>query len=423
MSKTVETVKMADLIPKTMADDPKILAICAGIDAADAYVTGAIRKTLVLADIDDLQSDAVDLLALEFHADYYNQELPVETRRNLVKSSGFLHMFQGTPGSVERLTSIVLGDSFIQEWFEYGGAPYTFRLMTTNTDVTDDQFQEIVRMLTASVNVRSHMDGFYYYGIFTEPIYYGVGVIEKTFDFILCGTKPTPAMVGKIANIPGVARVQIFKEAFGIGRCGPNLTGVLPSRSTIGVIYPVKSDVTILISPSLITIPASGRTPVGTLPEASTIGEIYEVKSQTSAQTDALPFDSDRCGTELLGKTKYFPTIGEMNVIGATTSDSSESEAFNIAMCGAEVSGNVSGADAVGAISAVGTEVSLSDTAIQFEIQRCGTEMSGSSAGTSMAGGVCAVITAISFAGISQLIKYAECGSLKAATGCKNTIN
>lgn len=297
MPKTIFDAQLLSLIPKTMAGEPEIQAACVALDAMNDFVASAVKKALALADIDDLQEDAVDLLALETHADYYNQSLPLQTRRNIVKSSGFIHRFQGTPASIERLTSTVLGMSIVKEWFEYGGAAYTYRLLTTNNSVDEDQYQEILRMLTATVNARSHLDGFYYYGLYNVPTICSVKKISEVFQFPLCGTKPKPAMVGHIEHVTVSVANWISNKAFDYARCGAVLTGALPQRSTLGVMVPVKIGIPSKINSRAFEFTLCGTTVAGKLPGSSTFGTSIVIIATVIPATVTKIINYVRCGT------------------------------------------------------------------------------------------------------------------------------
>lgn len=334
MPKTIRDAQLISLIPKTMAGDPGIEATCSALDAVNGFMASAVKKVLVLADINDLQDDAVDLLALETHADYYNQALPLQTRRNLVKNSGYIHRFQGTPASIEQLTTTVLGTSIIREWFEYGGDPYTFRLLTTNKAVDEEQYQEILRMLAATVNVRSHLDGFYYYGLYNVPSVYSVKEISKVFQFPLCGTKPTPAMVGHIDNVPVSIINQIKSVAFNFVRCGAALAGVLPQRSTLGVILPVESSISSKISPQTFEFPLSKNTPVGTLPGRSTLGIIDSKAAGISIKAVSQAFEIKRCGAYLAGPAAGQITVGASATVITAVIPAVVTRILNYVKCG-----------------------------------------------------------------------------------------
>jgi phage tail P2-like protein len=156
--KTIYDTALISLMPPNMQDDAETCACCAALDAMTALITDKINRVRVLADIGDQDSDVTDLLAIERHVDYYDQNLPLETRRNLVKNSGFLHRIKGTPAAVEQVARMVFGSATVQEWFEYGGEPYHFRVLINEFPGSDSQTDEVKRAINSAKNERSWLD-------------------------------------------------------------------------------------------------------------------------------------------------------------------------------------------------------------------------------------------------------------------------
>jgi phage tail P2-like protein len=88
----------------------------------------AIIPNLALKNITD--NLLLDLLAWQFHCDFYSPELSIETKQELIIKSLDWHTRKGTPSVMEEIVSTVFSKAKIQEWFEYGGLPYMFRIAT-----------------------------------------------------------------------------------------------------------------------------------------------------------------------------------------------------------------------------------------------------------------------------------------------------
>lgn len=65
---------------------------------------------------------------------------------------------KGTPSAVEELISTLFDEGRVEEWFEYGGEPYTFRVVTNNSSVTQDRAMEFIKALNSVKNARSWLD-------------------------------------------------------------------------------------------------------------------------------------------------------------------------------------------------------------------------------------------------------------------------
>ena len=68
------------------------------------------------------------------------------------------HCDRGTVGAVERIVQDVFGIATVQEWFDYGGEPFHFRVITENTSASDAMLAELDRIIKETQNIRSHLE-------------------------------------------------------------------------------------------------------------------------------------------------------------------------------------------------------------------------------------------------------------------------
>lgn len=107
--------------------------------------------------IDELSSNLINELAIQLHVDFYDTTFSLGKRRALVKNSVLWHMKKGTPAAVIGVISAAFDNASIEEWFQYGGNPYTFRL-TTSGFTDKDSYNQIIKAINATKNTRSHLD-------------------------------------------------------------------------------------------------------------------------------------------------------------------------------------------------------------------------------------------------------------------------
>ena len=152
------------------------------LDAASILV-------LLYPRIDELDSELVDALAIALHVDYYDASLPLDKRRALVKNSTRWHMRKGTKGIVQETVATVWDGCEVQEWFDYGGEPYHFKVVNiTAAHVDEDVIREVLRAISATKNVRSWLDGIDFLRRITAPVY--VGAVFSQHRSIRIGPKP-----------------------------------------------------------------------------------------------------------------------------------------------------------------------------------------------------------------------------------------
>jgi phage tail P2-like protein len=123
----IKSLKLLDILPSSIAGDAQVNAMLPALDAELLSVTGSIREALISSRIDELPENVLNLLAWQWHVDFYEPEkLPVALKRNLIKSSILWHRKKGTLWAVKQILRDLGLEPTIREWFDIGSAPYTF---------------------------------------------------------------------------------------------------------------------------------------------------------------------------------------------------------------------------------------------------------------------------------------------------------
>ncbi len=60
--------------------------------------------------------------------DWWDSDYSTEEKRRTLAASWQVHKTLGTRAAVEKAASAVYPNTKVQEWFEYGGEPYRFKL-------------------------------------------------------------------------------------------------------------------------------------------------------------------------------------------------------------------------------------------------------------------------------------------------------
>lgn len=208
--KTLNDVSMLDVVPYSIAGDQQVEAISAAVSPQLQEVTQAIRECLLLARLDELPENIVDLLAWQYHVDFYEPELTLQQRRNLVRTAIDAHRRKGTPYAVELVVKAILNEGVVQEWFEYGGEPYRFRIVKIDGQMPDAAIYDRLKKAIQSVkNTRSWLDGISLHREIGSTVY--VGSVSSTYRKVTI-LPPAYKMsdVSSMQRIGGVAAV--FKK-------------------------------------------------------------------------------------------------------------------------------------------------------------------------------------------------------------------
>lgn len=100
-------------------------------------------------------------LAWEESVDVWNTEWTDAQKRWAIARSWSLHRSKGTRGVVEEAIEVLGYGAKLEEWFEYGGAAYLFRLRVTlgpGQAMPIGELRALTRIALRHKNVRSHLE-------------------------------------------------------------------------------------------------------------------------------------------------------------------------------------------------------------------------------------------------------------------------
>mgnify|MGYP000256506461 CR=1 FL=1 len=176
-------IELIDILPDNIKNDLDIIAAAEAIDSDFFLVVNDVGKCILLPNIYNITDhDLLDLLAWDRHVDYYDSFLPVEQKQGIIDNSFRQHMKKGTPAAVEDLIITMFGDGEVEEWFDYGGDPYHFKVKTNNESANNEKAEEFVKAVYSVKNLRSYFDGVEITQTDTMNLYFA-GIVH-TGDFI-----------------------------------------------------------------------------------------------------------------------------------------------------------------------------------------------------------------------------------------------
>jgi len=154
----LENVNLMDLQTKYMKEDLTTQALCAALTPQLQQLAVEVGLCLIYSRVAQMNDAVLDELAWSLHIDWYDSSAGLETKRRMIKDAIKIHRYRGTPYAVEQLIEAYFGDGYVQEWFEYGGSPYMFKVVTSNPSVTGDQATQFIKVLNSVKNARSHLE-------------------------------------------------------------------------------------------------------------------------------------------------------------------------------------------------------------------------------------------------------------------------
>ncbi|WP_421998232.1 phage tail protein I [Roseovarius confluentis] len=153
-------------------------SLAAPADRALDIDTDIVRRVTI---VDDCPADQLPALAWEYSVDEWNPAWSDERKRAVIRASLGVHRKKGTAFALKAGIDAVGQDVLIEEWFEYSGNPYRFRLII---DLEPDEIFErantdlIARVALRSKNVRSLLEYILFRRTRTWQMHIG-GVIQS----------------------------------------------------------------------------------------------------------------------------------------------------------------------------------------------------------------------------------------------------
>ena len=152
--------ELLDLLPAAMKADIDMVCLSYAIRQVTQELLEVLKDTQTQCFIEGLPERILDVLAVETNAMYYDQDLPVETKREIIKASySAWYARAGTPAAVEELVRAVFGEGEVVEWYDFTEGekiPGTFDIFTS-APMTEDIIVQFETLLRRVKNKRSHI--------------------------------------------------------------------------------------------------------------------------------------------------------------------------------------------------------------------------------------------------------------------------
>lgn len=157
-----------------MQRDPTTQALCTALDGELKTTIEGIYNILIYQSLNSLGDtpfahQLVDELAWQFHCDYYDTSADIKTKKAVVKQSIKIHQKKGTPQAViDLLQTAFPSDTELYEWYQYGGDPYHFKILTST--LNGIQVEKFLKALNSVKNARSYCDGIQLYELIKNAV-------------------------------------------------------------------------------------------------------------------------------------------------------------------------------------------------------------------------------------------------------------
>lgn len=173
----LKELDLIEFLPQYLREDKSAQGIVYAATKLFKEIFKETEKCNIYGRIDELDSNLLDELAWQFNVPEYIPTLDIVAKRAIIKNCIQTHKRRGTVAAVEKVIEYVFANGYVEEWFEYDGDPYHFKIHTTNVTVTDAMINEFEKLVSSTQNVRSVLENVVietgvdmssYQGIFTH---------------------------------------------------------------------------------------------------------------------------------------------------------------------------------------------------------------------------------------------------------------
>jgi len=147
-------------LPAVLKEDTSTAALAAAAARILSSRLTEISKESIYASIDTLPEALLDILAKDFNVEWYLGSSTLEEKRKTIKNAWQTHQKLGTKNTVEKALSSIYDGSKVEEWYEYSGQPYHFKILIdiSNQSIDPEKYAETISRIKFYKNTRSVLD-------------------------------------------------------------------------------------------------------------------------------------------------------------------------------------------------------------------------------------------------------------------------
>lgn len=159
-----------------------------------------VKKTSIYTRIAELDEGVLDILAKDFGISWYDYDFQLDTKRRVVAAAFSVHRHMGTAGAMITAICAIWPDSTVEEWFDYGGDPYYFRVLVNASGDEPIRFDSIDKTVQLYKNERSWLQD----DRVILRIYCGIiintSIDSQKYSVPICGTQPRVSTHGDVGE-------------------------------------------------------------------------------------------------------------------------------------------------------------------------------------------------------------------------------
>lgn len=185
-------IDLLSLQTSYMQKDNFVQALCKALNPVFQKLSDSTRLVFIYGRIDELEEEAIDSLAWQFHVDFYDYSLSLNQKRELVKKAIRWHKIKGTSQSVIETVTSLFSNTTLQEWFEYNGNTFCFKVYidVIQEILTEENLKKVYELIYKYKNKRSWLEALIItlHAYNESKVYLGCTLLNKTHYILTSDT-------------------------------------------------------------------------------------------------------------------------------------------------------------------------------------------------------------------------------------------
>ena len=224
MTNGITKANLMRTLPSVLAKDANMNPLAVALAEALESLGGNVHLPTIYSRIDELPEDLLDILAKDFKVDWYDFNYNLATKRNVLRDSFYVHRHIGTRAAIVKAICDVWPDSRLEEWFEYGGDPFMFRVILNASDGSNPiPVDTALDKIQLYKPVRAHLES-------------NIPIIRVVFNIVIetdsqsryyhvpySGTIPRIASHGSMEDTGMILDTSAGNAVYSVRRCGTPL--------------------------------------------------------------------------------------------------------------------------------------------------------------------------------------------------------
>lgn len=162
--KTLDDVRLSDILPDSIAKDAQVSAAATAIDPYLAAVASGKEIPAIYASLSRLTGRQLDHIATQWDVSVWRESWPEDLKRSVLSTAIIDKRKKGTVAAVKGALESISSIATIEEWWQKNpkGTPHTFTVYATVSEfegTLDSELQEdILALIDDNKPLRSHYD-------------------------------------------------------------------------------------------------------------------------------------------------------------------------------------------------------------------------------------------------------------------------